>query len=98
MPELTQQMFDAKNMMCAADPRHGRYLTAATMFRGRISTKEVEEQMVNVQSKNSAYFVEWIPNNIKSSVCDIPPRGLPMASTFLGNSTAIQSVFKRVGE
>ena len=28
VPELTQQMFDAKNMMCAADPRHGRYLTA----------------------------------------------------------------------
>ena len=25
VPELTQQMFDAKNMMCAADPRHGRY-------------------------------------------------------------------------
>jgi len=24
VPELTQQMFDAKNMMCAADPRHGR--------------------------------------------------------------------------
>merc|ERR1712232_1226450 len=27
--ELTQQMFDAKNMMCASDPRHGRYLTAS---------------------------------------------------------------------
>jgi len=24
VPELTQQAFDAKNMMCAADPRHGR--------------------------------------------------------------------------
>ena len=24
VPELTQQMFDAKNMMTAADPRHGR--------------------------------------------------------------------------
>ena len=32
---------DAKNMMCAADPRHGRYLTAAALFRGRMSTKEV---------------------------------------------------------
>merc|ERR1719157_343688 len=25
VPELTQQMFDAKNMMAACDPRHGRY-------------------------------------------------------------------------
>merc|ERR1712113_628860 len=96
--ELTQQMFDAKNMMCAADPRHGRYLTAAALLRGRMSTKEVDEQMVNVQNKNSSYFVEWIPNNIKSSVCDIPPKGLKMSSTFIGNSTAIQEMFKRVSE
>jgi hypothetical protein len=27
VPELTQQMFDAKNMMAASDPRNGRYLT-----------------------------------------------------------------------
>jgi len=36
VPEMTQQMFDAKNMMCASDPRHE---TAAAMFRGRKSTK-----------------------------------------------------------
>lgn len=30
VPELTQQMFDAKNMMAASDPRHGRYLTVCT--------------------------------------------------------------------
>eukprot|EP00347_Sterkiella_histriomuscorum_P010710 403375221 len=98
VPELTQQMFNAKNMMCASDPRHGRYLTASSLFRCRMSTKEVDEQMLNVQNKNSSYFVEWIPNNIKSSVCDIPPKGLKMAVTFLGNSTAIQEMFKRVGE
>ncbi|KAF1878491.1 hypothetical protein Lal_00047160 [Lupinus albus] len=98
VPELTQQMWDAKNMMCAADPRHGRYLTASAMFRGKMSTKEVDEQMINVQNKNSSYFVEWIPNNVKSTVCDIPPTGLKMASTFIGNSTSIQEMFRRVSE
>merc|ERR1712167_110056 len=49
-------------------------LTASAMFRGRMSTKEVDEQMLNVQNKNSSYFVEWIPNNIKSAVCDIHQR------------------------
>ncbi|KAI8528615.1 hypothetical protein RHMOL_Rhmol12G0161500 [Rhododendron molle] len=98
VPELCQQMWDSKNMMCAADPRNGRYLTASAMFRGKVSTKEVDDQMINVQNKNSSYFVEWIPNNVKSSVCDIPPRGFAMASTFIGNSTAIQEMFRRVGE
>ncbi|MBA0721089.1 hypothetical protein Golax_008663 [Gossypium laxum] len=85
-------------MMCAADPRHGRYLTASAMFRGKMSTKEVDEQMNNVQNKNSSYFVEWIPNNVKSSVCVIPPNGLKMSSTFVGNSTWIHEMFRRVSE
>ena len=37
--------------------------------------REVEEQMARMQDKNSEYFVSWIPNNIKTAVCDIPPRG-----------------------
>ncbi|XP_019325843.1 PREDICTED: tubulin beta-7 chain [Aptenodytes forsteri] len=78
VPELTQQVFDAKNMMAACDPRHGRYLTVAAVFRGRMSMKEVDEQMLNVQNKNSSYFVS--------------------GSTFIGNSTAIQELFKRISE
>ena len=77
---------------CAADPRHGRYLTAAGLFRGRMSSKEVDEQMLNVQNKNSSYFIEWIPNNMKCGICDIPPKGLKMAVCFVGNTTAIQEM------
>uniref|UniRef100_A0A2K5HGA0 Tubulin/FtsZ 2-layer sandwich domain-containing protein n=1 Tax=Colobus angolensis palliatus TaxID=336983 RepID=A0A2K5HGA0_COLAP len=73
VPELTQQVFDAKNMMAACDPRHGRYLTVAAVFRGRMSMKEVDEQMLNVQNKNSSYFVEWIPNNCRDYKHE-PPR------------------------
>ncbi|KAK7863188.1 hypothetical protein R5R35_003438 [Gryllus longicercus] len=96
--ELMQQMFDAKNMMAACDPRHGRYLTVAAVFRGRMSMKEVDEQVMNMQNKNSTFFVDWIPNNMKTAVCDIPPRGLEMAATFMANTTAIQEVFKRISE
>ena len=41
VPELTTQLFETKNMMAACDPRHGRYLTVAVVFRGRMSMKEV---------------------------------------------------------
>ena len=84
--------------------------------------KDVDEQIATVQDKNSAYFVEWIPNNVKTAVCDIPPRyctvctvntikfieiqiildiscrGLKMSGTFVANTTAIQELFKRIGE
>ncbi|XP_012548036.1 tubulin beta chain-like [Bombyx mandarina] len=96
--ELMSQMFNSGNMMTAADPRHGRYLTVATIFRGRMSMREVDDQILAIQNKNSSYFVEWIPNNLKVAVCDIPPRGLKMSATFIGNSTAIQEIFKRISE
>jgi len=98
VPELVSQMFDVKNMMAACDPRQGRYLTASAMFRGKMSSKEIDEQMLAVKNKNSSYFVEWIPHNIKSSSCSVPPAKLPMSVTFIGNSTAIQELFKRVND
>jgi len=97
VPELTAQMFEAKNMMADCDPRNGRYLTAAAYYRGKVSTKEVEDEMRKIQDKNSSHFVEWIPNNTKTSVCDVPPPGQKVAATFIGNSTTIQDLFKRVG-
>ena len=36
----------------------GRRVSA--LFRGRMSCKEVDKQMLNVCNKNSSYFVEWI--------------------------------------
>ena len=50
------------------------------MFRGRMSMKEVDEQMLNVQNKNSSYFVEWIPNNVKVR-CFVHKRVRPLAGT-----------------
>ena len=84
--------------MAACDPTMGRFLTAAAVFRGRLSMREAEENMTNMQKKNSANFVEWIPNNMMTAVCDVPPRGLKMAASFIGNSTAIQELLKRTSE
>ncbi|KAK9453984.1 Tubulin/FtsZ, GTPase domain-containing protein [Dipodascopsis uninucleata] len=94
--DLTSQLFSPSNMMAAANPLHGRYLTASTIFRGKsISTKEVEDSVYNMRTKNSAYFVEWIPNNIQTSLCDISTANLKTAATFIGNSTAVQELFLR---
>ncbi|KAH8920537.1 beta-1 and beta-2 tubulin [Atractiella rhizophila] len=94
--ELTQQMFSPLNIFAACDPRLGRYLTVAAIFRGQnVASRDVEESMYNVQQRNDAYFVEWIPNRVQTSLCSIPPAGLRMSATFIGNSTSIQELFKR---
>lgn len=94
--EVAHQMFHHKNVLSGVDPSHGRYLTVAAIFRGRVSTREVDELMYNIQDKNSCYFVDWIPNNVKTVICDIPPRGLKLSGTFLGNSTSIVEMVNRI--
>jgi len=68
------------------------------MFRGRLSNQEIDDNLYQAQQRNASSFVEWIPNNIKSSLCDIPPPGQKVGVTFVANSTAIQDVFKRISE
>ncbi|KAF9007507.1 beta-tubulin 2 tubb2 [Cyathus striatus] len=96
IPELTKALFDRKNMLVACDPRFGRYLTAATIFRGKISSREVSVH--DLQTKNSNSFVEWIPDNVSVSLVTVPPVGQTQAAIALSNSTAIQEVFKRTSE
>lgn len=94
--ELAKGIFEPNNMLVACDPRSGRYLTVAVIFRGLLSVKEVEEEMGDIQEKNRTHFVEWLTNNLKISICDVPSRGLAESATIVGNSTSIQEVFKRV--
>ena len=96
--DITEAVFDPKQMFMAPDVREGKYLTAAVTFRGGFSTKDVDAQMLNMQMKNTAYFVEWIPNNIKSSMCNIPNDGFGGNAVFMGNSTAMKLLNTRILE
>ncbi|KAG2086743.1 beta-tubulin 2 [Suillus cothurnatus] len=93
--ELTSSLFDKKNLLVASDPRFGRYLTAACIFRGKVSSHEAENSVMQLQRKNSNLFVEWIPDNVSVSLCSVPPVGQPQAAVALANSTCMQELFKR---
>ena len=95
---LLTQMFDARTMMTKTDPKQGKYLTVAAMFRGKMSMKEVDEQLMLAQTKNSSYFVDWIPNNVKTAVCNVPAKDVPMSATFICNNTSIKSMFQRISD
>lgn len=92
---LVRQLFSPGYQMAGYDVQYGKYLTCAAIFRGLVSSKEVEEAMVNVQETNSEIFAKWIPNNIKSAICDISPRGITASSTLLSNTSAIRCIFRR---
>ena len=94
--ELTRDLFEPSHMMVDCNPRAGRYLTFAAMYRGAASMRDIDEQLKLIQNKNSAYFVEWIPHNAKVSSCNVAPKGHTLAATFLANNTALQDVMRRI--
>ena len=144
LPELTQQVFDPRNMLnvvndhpfssfssspfsssssyslissspprssCSPSPcigkRKDHFLSAAINFRGAsLSPFEVEKTVSDFQKQHqrtkrelSTTFVDWIPDNIKSSVCSspLPSTSLfgspPLSATLVANSTSIVNVF-----
>ena len=48
VPELTQQMLNAENIMAACDLHYRCHLAVATMFRGHTSTKKVKYLTLSV--------------------------------------------------
>lgn len=93
--ELTRGILDPGNMLVAGDPRGGKYLTVAAIFRGHMSVTEVEHEMNNVQEENDQFFVDWLSNNMKIAVCNIPSRGLFDSATFIVNTTSVTEIFKK---
>lgn len=45
----------------------------AAVFHGQMFVKEVKEQMLSVQNKDSSHLVEWILNNVETAICVISP-------------------------
>ena len=96
VPDLTREMFNANNILCAADPRYGKYFACTMMFRGSMSSNEVDTAVHIVSNQNSEGFVKWDPNKIKASICDIPPACSTSSSTLIANSTCIKNVWDRI--
>ncbi|KAF9616278.1 hypothetical protein IFM89_029054 [Coptis chinensis] len=55
------------SLACQSFPSlYGTYLAASAMSsNSKMSKKEADEQMIDVQNKNSSYIGEWIPNRVK---------------------------------
>ncbi|XP_076766638.1 tubulin beta-4B chain-like [Xylocopa sonorina] len=94
--QLTQRLFHPSTAFVHCEPCSGKYLAVATIFRGGMSNKTVEEQMARLRNKDSPCFVGWIPNNVQTAVCDVAPRGLGQAAGLISNTTAIQEPFERL--
>jgi len=94
--ELTNQCYSPRNFFSNVKPDDGKYMTASLIFRGPMSSQEVDEVIEKRQSDNSDDFVEWIPNNMKTSIVKVPPQDYASSCTFVANTTALKGIFQRL--
>merc|ERR1712216_23811 len=89
-------MWSSRNFLANVKSEDGKYLTASCGYRGPLATQEIDDEVAKIQQKMADDFVSWIPNNIKSSLIEVPPEGSAISGTFVANTTAIKGVFQRI--
>jgi len=95
--EVTSQMWSSRNFLANVKAEDGKYLSASLGYRGaQLSSQEIDDQVAQVQQKLEEDFVKWIPNNIKSSIINVPPNDTPISGTFVANTTSMKAVFQRI--
>jgi len=94
--ELVNQGYSPRNFFSNVKPDDGKYLAASFAYRGGMQTNDVDEEVDKLQTDKSEDFVEWIPNNIKSSIVITPPTTSDSSCTFIANTTALKGIFQRL--
>jgi len=95
---LAKEASSARNFYCNVKPEDGKFLAVSYTFRGpKVTSERVDAAMKEIQTKdNNCNFVDWIPNNIKSSVVKTPAIQNDMSATVIGDSTALKGIFQRL--
>lgn len=102
--ELTNSVFEPSSMMAKCDPRHGKYIACAMMYRGDVVPKDVNSSVGTIKTKRTIQFVDWCPTGFKVGINYQPPTVVPggdlakvqRAVCMIANSTAIAEVFARL--
>merc|ERR1712242_561407 len=61
-----------------------------------MSTQEVDEVCEKRQTNNADDYVEWIPNNQKTSIVERAPVDYESSCSFIANTTALKGIFQRL--
>ncbi|ORY83561.1 tubulin alpha [Leucosporidium creatinivorum] len=102
--ELTHAAFEPNNQMVKCDPRSGKYMACALLYRGDVVSKDVNAAVAAIKTKRTIQFVDWCPTGFKLGICNEPPSIVPggdlakvsRALCMLSNTTAIASAWGRL--
>ncbi|EPQ59011.1 tubulin alpha [Gloeophyllum trabeum ATCC 11539] len=102
--DMTFSCFETGNQMVKCDPREGKYMACALLYRGDVVPKDVNAAVSVIKTKRTIQFVDWCPTGFKLGICNEPPAHIPggdlakvsRSLCMLSNTTAISSAWSRL--
>ncbi|KAG9317486.1 Tubulin/FtsZ, GTPase domain-containing protein [Chiua virens] len=102
--EMTFSCFENGHQMVKCDPKDGKYMACALLYRGDVVPKDVQAAVATIKTKKTIQFVDWCPTGFKLGICNEPPANIPngdLAKTsrslcMLSNTTAISVAWNRL--
>jgi hypothetical protein len=90
--------------MVKCDPRQGKYMACALLYRGDVVPKDVNSAVAAIKTKRTIQFVDWCPTGFKLGICNEPPANVPggdlakvsRSLCMLSNTTAIATAWSRL--
>jgi len=83
------------------DNNEDKYMAISMNFRGKVTSKEANENIQKVKKHNKVVFVEWMPTGFKVGLNSIPCKSLKddvlqqttRTCSMIGNNVAVNRVF-----
>ncbi|KAG0144944.1 hypothetical protein CROQUDRAFT_659243 [Cronartium quercuum f. sp. fusiforme G11] len=102
--EMTMSCFETNNQMVKCDPRQGKYMSCALLYRGDVVPRDANAAVATIKTKRTIQFVDWCPTGFKLGICNEPPACVPGGDTakvsrslcMLSNTTAIAAAWSRL--
>ncbi|GLB33981.1 putative steryl acetyl hydrolase [Lyophyllum shimeji] len=102
--DMTFSCFETGNQMVKCDPREGKYMACALLYRGDVVPKDVNAAVAIIKTKRTIQFVDWCPTGFKLGICNEPPAHVPggdlakvsRSMCMLSNTTAISAAWSRL--
>jgi tubulin alpha len=96
--------FEPNNQMVVCDPRNGKYMAVALLYRGDIVPRDCTAAAGALKAKSSFNLVEWCPTGFKLGINYTKPISVPGSElaavdrsvSMLSNTTAIAEAWSRL--
>jgi tubulin alpha len=88
--DLTLQCFEPNNQMVVCDPRNGKYMAVALLYRGDVVPRDANAAIASLKAKSSFHLVDWCPTGFKVGINYQPRKSIVCTGFIYVFLTSIQ--------